>query len=148
MTTLELEPLVEEVNLYLNRHQKIHKDDPILANMIINKIILEKYVESLKQSLRESQHEIDAKTQQELEKATDRAAKMIANTGNVLEKQLVNAGLAWEQKFKESAAMELAKVEAASQVAKFGGYCLMAAGVFALAYELIQLVARLTGQHP
>ena len=146
MAVLELEPLVEEVNLYLNRHQKIHKDDPILANVIINKIILERYVESLKQSLRESQHEIDAKTQQELEKVTDRAAKMIANTGDVLEKQLINAGVAWEQKFKESAALQLEKVQAASQVAKFGGYCLMAAGVLALTYELIQLVARLTGR--
>src|SRR5689334_22600329 len=99
MTTLELEPLVEEVNLYVNRHQKIHKDDPILANVIINKVILDRYVESLRQSLRESQHEISAATHQELEKATERAAKMIANTGDVLEKQLVNAGLTWEQKF-------------------------------------------------
>jgi hypothetical protein len=45
---------------------------------------------------------------------------MIANTGDVLEKQLVSADLAWEQKFKKSAAVELAKVQAASQVAKFG----------------------------
>ncbi len=145
MSTLELEPLVEELNLYLNRHQKIHKDDPILANVVINKIILERYVESLKQSLRESQHEIDAKTQQELEKATDRAAKMIANTGNVLEKQLVNAGLTWEQKFKESAALELEKVQAANQMAKFGGYCLLGAGLIGLAFEVSRLILWMIG---
>lgn len=148
MTTLELEPLVEEVNLYLNRHQKIHKDDPILANVIINKVILDRYVESLKQSLRESQHEISAATHQELEKATERAAKMIANTGDVLEKQLVNAGLTWEQKFKESAALELEKVQAVSQMAKFGGYCLLGAGLIALAFEVSRLILWMMGHKP
>ena len=144
---IDIDQLLAKANQKLRLELQIQPDDPVLSLLALNEELFKAYSEMIKQALKEAQHEISAATEQEMEKATDRAAKMIANTGDVLEKQLLNAGLAWEQKFKESAAMELAKVEAASQVAKFGGYCLMAAGVFALAYELIQLVARLTGQH-
>lgn len=145
---LDIDQLLAKANQKLRLELQIQPDDPVLSLVALNEELFKAYAEMLKQALKEAQHEISAATEQELEKATERAAKMIANTGDVLEKQLVNAGQAWEQKFKESAAEELSKVQAASQVAKFGGYCLMAAGVLALAYELIQLVAKLTGQHP
>jgi hypothetical protein len=145
---IEIDQLLAKANQKLRRELQIQPDDPVLSLLALNDELFKAYSEMIKQAIKEAQHEIDAKTQQDLEIATERAAKMIANTGDILEKQLVNAGLTWEQKFKESAAIELAKVQAASQVAKFGGYCLMAAGVLALAYALIQLVARLTGQHP
>lgn len=145
---LDIDQLLAKANQKLRLELQIQPDDPVLSLLALNEELFKAYSEMLKQALKEAQHEISAATEQELEKATERAAKMIANTGDVLQQQLINAGLAWEKKFKESAAQELAQVQAASGVAKFGGYCLMAAGVLALAYELIQLVAKLTGQHP
>jgi hypothetical protein len=125
---LDLDPLVEEVNLYLNRHQKIHKDDPILANVLINKVILDKYVKSLHDTLQKSHHEISAATGVEMNAAKELAGKMIDKTAGHLEAQLQKVGEAWEEKFRLSAQQELAKVQEATRWAQIGGAVILMAG--------------------
>ena len=66
-------------------------------------------------------------------------------TGNVLEKQLINVGTAWEEKFKASTAQELAHIQQSGMAAKIGGYCIFGAGILALTYELVKFAFWLTG---
>lgn len=130
---LELEPLIQEVNQRLKINQKIHPDDPILATVILNQVILERYVEQLHSKLRESQLEIEAKTRQEIQEAKELAGRMIDNTGGHLEAQLQRVGEAWEAKFREAAALELEKVKASTQLAKIGGYLALLGGAILIA---------------
>lgn len=142
---LNIDHLLAKANQKLRLELQIQPDDPVLSLLAMNEELFKAYSEMIRQALREAQHEISAATHQEMEKATDRAAKMIANTGDVLEKQLVNAGLAWEQKFKESAAEELASIQEANRFGRFGGYCLLGAGLIGLAFEVSRLILLMMG---
>jgi hypothetical protein len=132
MAVLELESLVTEVNQYLKANQKVHKDDPILANVILNQVILEQYVEALQTKLRETQLEIEIHNQQALQNTQEQATHILANAGNQLEQQLQKVGDAWEERFKTISDYELAKIQRAALYAQIGGFLVLGVGALAL----------------
>jgi|GEM_PF-1768625 len=142
---LDIDQILAKANQKLRMELQIQADDPVLSVLALNEELLKAYTVIMKQALKEAQHEISAATRQEVQEARNLAANMISKTGDVLEKQLINVGTAWEEKFKASATQELAQIQQSGLAAKIGGYCIFGAGILALTYELVKFAFWLTG---
>lgn len=127
MTTLELEPLLTEVNKHLKANQKVHKDDPILANVLLNQVILERYVEALQTKLREAQLESATLGQQ----ATKQAEAQVQHLMDQLDDHLERRIQSWEKQFKTQCENELFKIRAAALYAQIGGALVLVVGSLA-----------------
>lgn len=128
MATLELEPILEEVNQHLKANQKVHKDDPILANILLNQIILERYVDALQTKLREAQLESTTLGQQAAKQAEEQVQHLLDKFDSHLERRIQS----WEKQFKTQCENELFKIRAAALYAQIGGGLLLGAGALAV----------------
>ena len=138
-TELTIDHILAKANQRLRYDLQIQPDDPVLSVVALNEELFKAYTEAMKLALKEAQYEISATTKQEIDNTKKLAGRMIENTAGQLETQLTAVGVAWEAKFREAAAQELAKVQQIARFSLIGGGLLLVAGGMALGLTLANL---------
>ncbi len=79
---LESQAIIREVNQSLMTQHQIDPDDPIVANIILNQVILRRYVESLGEMLQAHQQQLKTMVAMEEETARKQASMVIQQAGD------------------------------------------------------------------
>lgn len=137
--TTDHKGILARVNQRLSPELKIQSDDPVLSLVALNDELLKVYLETLQNALKEAEAGIETSSRQAMDETRDLVGRMIDRTGDHLKEQLIQTGIAWEEKFKVAAAQELAAVQNAGFAAKIGGYAILLAGCLALLQQLFKL---------
>jgi len=144
MAVLDIEKLVAEANQHLKLQQKIHPEDPLLAAVSLQNVMLQAQVDFLNKKMEENLHLFNAASELQVEQAKQVAASLITSAGNHIEQQLDKAAQQWESRLNETAQKTVASLGQTALVAKMGGLLLFAAGCIAfgvaISHFLLQIL--------
>jgi len=122
--TADIDELLSEINRRLPLEQRIRKDDPIYAGIVLNKVVLEGYTHLVQKALADSLHELAVSSEQQLDRSEAIASRLILKGGNNIEKQLDAAALRWEERLRKAGEETETAVRQAAWLAWAGG-CLI-----------------------
>lgn len=106
---LDTENIIDEANRVLAKKYKIQPGDPVIANLVLNQVILGRYVDEINQTL-ETQHKRMLKAlETEEESARQIASKVITQSADYVDEVVQGWSRSFEPDSAESNASEAHK---------------------------------------
>ena len=100
---IELDPLLAHVNRQLPKNQHVHKEDPVLGFVLLNKELMNAHIQIVQEVVKNSAHDMSVVLQQEREISKTLQANMLDKTGDHIKEQILSGLQDWEAKFNENA---------------------------------------------
>jgi len=120
MADFDVDQAIAETNRCLPRAQQIHPDDPIVTSIILHRHILSVQLECAQKKLEESLRQIAAFSDARCDRVETLTAKVVAQAGNCIERQVDSAAQQAEERLRKAGSEGEASIRRASWLAWTG----------------------------